>query len=607
MHFFLANPAGLWALLSLPAILAIHFLQERAQRVRVSTLFLLEHVWPESVGGMRWERLRQSLALWMQLLAALLITWMLSEPRWIRQDASQTLVVVLDSSVSMSAFKKETRALLDAQLSRWARRSHETVWHLIESDRRKPTLYVGQDLRRLLEAFDGWQPSLGDHSPDEALLTARELTKNRQGVVVFVTDRKVPIASDIAILSAGHPLDNVGFAGLTLPPQAPGETVKWRALVKNYGHTAQQKQWWIEPSHPTSAEPEKRPITLEPGQTVVLEGSFAEKEDRLTLVLTPDAFTTDDRMPIQRPQLRTLTVDLRVGGPSGDLLRKMLGALDAVQLQTPAPTDPPADVTITEIGAATTGNAIQIAGPDPEGTELNASPTIAEDHPLTRDLNWIGLLTAKPQALLVGYLDEPLLWKGDQSLALIRNTKKADGHRQRRLLLNWDLANSNAAHWPAVLIMLQRFFAQERLAKSGHWADNFETGQSIPMAPDTSATKAPITLKYNGKTTPFEGHSPENPVFFTVERGGPAIVTGAAHFADTRQADFSNMEPLNTLEDRAWQAALNQSESDALIPLWLVLTLGCLMLSWYRRQRPGLQTEPDLPPALIQSSGPAAP
>ena len=56
MRLVLANPAGLWALMAIPLVLLIHFLQEQSRRVRVSTLFLLERVQPESVGGARLER-----------------------------------------------------------------------------------------------------------------------------------------------------------------------------------------------------------------------------------------------------------------------------------------------------------------------------------------------------------------------------------------------------------------------------------------------------------------------------------------------------------------------------------------------------------------------
>ena len=53
------NPAAAWALLAIPAILAIHLLQRRARRVLVSTLFLLPQQPARSLGGRSLERYTQ--------------------------------------------------------------------------------------------------------------------------------------------------------------------------------------------------------------------------------------------------------------------------------------------------------------------------------------------------------------------------------------------------------------------------------------------------------------------------------------------------------------------------------------------------------------------
>jgi len=42
MNLILTNPLGLLALLSIPALIIIYFLQRRAKVIPVSTLFLLE-------------------------------------------------------------------------------------------------------------------------------------------------------------------------------------------------------------------------------------------------------------------------------------------------------------------------------------------------------------------------------------------------------------------------------------------------------------------------------------------------------------------------------------------------------------------------------------
>src|SRR6266852_6859515 len=100
-----ANPWGFLALLGVPAILAIHFLQRESRRVVSSTVFLLEQLSPVSARGRRIERLRNSIPLWLQLLAVLLLAWLLAQPRWLRKDSTQRVIAVLDSSVSMTAFR----------------------------------------------------------------------------------------------------------------------------------------------------------------------------------------------------------------------------------------------------------------------------------------------------------------------------------------------------------------------------------------------------------------------------------------------------------------------------------------------------------------------
>ena len=84
----LANPAALWGLLALPALVAIHFLQQCARRVETSTRFLIDALAPESAGGRTWDRFIHSRTFWLQALAALLLVWVWTGPRWPRADSS---------------------------------------------------------------------------------------------------------------------------------------------------------------------------------------------------------------------------------------------------------------------------------------------------------------------------------------------------------------------------------------------------------------------------------------------------------------------------------------------------------------------------------------
>ncbi len=99
------NPLGFLALAGIPAVLFIHLLQVRSRLVRVTTLFLLEPRAFERESGRKIERLRTPLLLWLQLLAVVAATWLLVEPRWLREDTTLRVVLVVDGSASMSAYR----------------------------------------------------------------------------------------------------------------------------------------------------------------------------------------------------------------------------------------------------------------------------------------------------------------------------------------------------------------------------------------------------------------------------------------------------------------------------------------------------------------------
>jgi len=596
-----ANPTGFWALAGIPLVLLIHFLQEKSRRVRCSTLFLLDRVKPESVGGARIERLRNSVPLWLQLLAVAAIAWLLAEPRWIRRESRQTVVLVLDSSASMSAFKKETRALLRHRLSRWAGTAAHTDWHLLESAARSPRLYAGTELAALLDAFDRWEPAKGTHAPDAALLTARGLVRNHTGIVIFVTDRRAEVPADVALMSAGEPIENIGIAGGNVssgralhdgdeassdPGSRAAAAPSWRVLVKNYGRERQEREWWLD-DESKKMQGTKHKLVIEPGQSIILEGRLPPGVERMTLMLGADRFSWDDRLPLQKPKPRMVRAAVRLPGAAGDLMSRILAALEGVEPGSPTP-----DLVVDELGNATETDGVLLGGSVAESGTLDPAWVAAEDHRLTRDLAWSGLLCGRPTELTLVEGDVPLLWKGNRALALLRHGVTTDGKQVQRLILNWDLAQSNAARVPALPVMLQRFIEVVRERKAEPWAGNFETGQRIEIAthPSQAATEgrasgSKLELRADGAMSAFDGWTPDRPGFFEVLENGKVFISGAAHFADTREADFRAAEPLDTSEQRRIETALKQSEADSWSPLWVLFLAGCFVGAWAWRGR----------------------
>ena len=183
----LANPAGLWALLGLPAVLAIHFLQRRAREQPVSTLFLLEKTQRESISGRRFDRLMNSVPLWMQLVAVMLLTWVLVEPRYQKARSTQRVAVVLDASASMSVFLEPLKEALAGCLPELQGPASALELTLFESSSDLAKLYTGASVHEALARLDAWQPAAGLEDPTAALRLARSLV-GREGSVIYATD-----------------------------------------------------------------------------------------------------------------------------------------------------------------------------------------------------------------------------------------------------------------------------------------------------------------------------------------------------------------------------------------------------------------------------------
>ena len=150
----LANPLGLLALLGIPALLAIHFLQRKAVELPVSTLFLLERTQRDATNGRRLERIIPSIPLWMQLLAVALLAWFLAEPRFQKSRSVQRIAVVLDSSASMGVFKNQAIATLTEVLPKFQGPASTVELTVMDSTPSRPRLYAGSSVTELKEILN---------------------------------------------------------------------------------------------------------------------------------------------------------------------------------------------------------------------------------------------------------------------------------------------------------------------------------------------------------------------------------------------------------------------------------------------------------------------
>lgn len=593
----LGNPWGLLGLLGVPAILAIHLLQRRAVIVPASTLFLLEQCARESEGGNRVERLRNSLPLWLQLLAVLTLTWLLTQPRRVAEHAVRRVAVVVDGSASMRAAKPRLLESLPRDLETLSTIAVRTEYFLIDSRSREERLYHGMDLAELRRALEAWTPSAGAHDPAPALQLARGLAGN-EGLALYVTDHAQEIPPFGARLYAcGAPVENAGIAGVSVE-EADGRMV-WRAVLRNYGKQPQTR-WWSVESGTLKTAPVS--VTLPPGAVKQVSAPFPDGVSELTLTLSPgDAFDLDDRAAVLRPRPKTVRVspppEEAARPPEERLVTAMFSSLPGVALTA---NDAEADLLARRFNALNPelppkpaclfvyGDSDPAAGPAP----LMTGAVLVERHPLTDGLNWQSLLCRESVSIPPLESDEPLVWQGNRALVFLRGPE-----RERRLCFNFDFPGSNARRLPATIVTLHRFLEETRRGMIAEEHLLAECGQALNPVADTGADAPPLTVvtefasgKKLERLLPVSQagltRAPDEPGFLEVRQGDRLLLRAAAHFADVREADFSKAETRADLREARAETLKRHTSEDAAWRVWVLVLLALIGAGWWFLSRP---------------------
>ena len=569
-----ANPLGLLALLGIPAVLAIHFLQRKAKELPVSTLFLLEQTRREAASGRRFDRLIPSIPLWMQLLAVLILAWFLSEPRYPKSGSIQRVAIVMDSSASMEVFKTTAIESLTEILPDLQGPASEIQITVLESAPNRPRLYAGSSINELKATLEAWQARDGPIDPTQALRLGRSLV-SREGTVIYLTDTPVsPLPFDARLLAVGEPIENVGFTGVSFTT-TEGALV-WRALVKNNGSKPADRTWSIQTS---GGSTDARPLHLEPGALVTLQAAFPSAAESVRIVLSGDRFPLDDVLPLVAPKPKPIALFAATSPAFAPLAEKLLHALDSAETTNDASA---ADLSIASYNpldpVSSAGNTIIFVEDETRTGAWLKGGIVAEAHPLMDGLNWQSLLARETIQLERKPTDTVLLWQDKRALIFLR---ESNGTRQ--LLFNFDPSLSNAEKQPAFIVLLHRFAESIRAAKIAPVSENLETGQALAI---TSDPQLPLTVTATDPSgIPLTSiHSPQSsiptPGFMTVRQGDLTLLNAAVHFGDPREADFSACAA-SDLQGVANTTAIEQhTRPDPLWRIWILILLGALLVSW---------------------------
>ncbi len=610
MNIVLTNPAGFFALLGIPAIILIHFLQRQAKVLPVSTLFLLAHTQRESVSGRRFDRLTNSVPLWLQILMVLLLTWLLVLPRYIKPSSTQQIALVLDSSASMSVFKDSLADHLRAKLPGLRGSASRLQIYIFESLEDQPVIYAGEDLDEALASLESWSPSSGLIEPDNSLRLARSRI-NREGILIYVTDSSPgDLPFDANFLSIGEPRDNIGFTGLGF--EATENSIRWKALLRNYSKSAQDRTWSV--IFPDGRESPPKRISLEANSITTISSIFPSNATRIEVRITPDDFTLDDELHIVKPRPKTLqffealTGNYKSIGEKFGRFRNIEATNDFAQADLSLVTYDPVQPSLPS------GNGVIMVNEAARSGNYLRGQIVAEKHPLMDGVNWQPLQVRESIQIQLNETDQILLWKGDRPLIALRTsvappTAKSKGpQRIQQLIFNFDLTLSNAEQLECTAVLLHRFTEDLRKLKIASESINTEMGQPLQIAFRKSSDSPPLVLNRFGSEQQVTEENPliipvaqagflkapRTPGFFRISQGDELLLESGCHFADTREANLLNCmseERISTLGGEAIDRTTNE---DHLWRLWTILIIVSLLTSWhFIKDRPNDTREAD--------------
>ncbi len=582
----LTNPWGLLALLGIPAVLLIHFLQRQARVIPVSTLFLLEQTQRESTSGRRFDRLTNSVPLWLQLLMVLLLTWLLVEPRYKSKTSTQQVAIVLDSSASMSVFHKELLDALADEFPKLKGPASQLQIYLLTSDPNEPLLYSGDEAEQALAVLEEWSPTAGALDPNAALRLARSRIRS-EGLLIYVTDNleRTELPFDAQLLSVGKPTDNLGFTGLSFSEDGKN----WQATVRNYADKEVSRGWQV--LFPDGSLSEERQLSLSADGITTLTGSFPTGADYVTVKLAPDAFTLDDQLPIVNPEPKTLATLSELPPKFKDFEKRFLSFFP--NLENDASEEP--DLTLSAydplLPIIPETHSIITINETARSRKFLTGGLVAEPHPLTQGLNWQALQSRETIPFPITASDEVLLWQGQRPLIVLREVLPSESEQvnkpSKHLIFNFDLSLSNALKLPSTVILLHRFTSGLREQKIAFEALNTETNQELTFARDPGQKlilRQPAddgTLKTSQQPANEVLRAPNLPGYFEVAQGETILLKSASHFADTREADLRGAESQNELTRLTASAVDQNTSEDKWWPLWVFATLAALLAAWH--------------------------
>ena len=461
---YFANPLGLLGLLGVPVILAIHLFRQRFPPLVIAGAHLWGVESRVTTAGRKLDRLPVTATLILELLAALLLSLGLSQPRIGMSADVSHLIVALDDSASMQASPSGQPTVRDRVIAELENRMQgpgsSALITLIRSGPQPMLLGKrGMTWSEARTALNEWQPLASEHDFRPAWDEAAQVA-GLEGRFLFLTDSipdaETELPGNLELLALGRPLENVAIsaAGWDFDSQAAEGELFFR--VANYGRQAQM----VAVTAAASGNPlfERSTEIAAGGETpfhFAVPGGLGGLD--LEIAVDGDGLQLDNRVTLIEPKIRTVHADIDLpSSADNDLVRRVLSVLPDVELASSTQTDllisganqQPDSIPRQwwfGMGPLATGDAGTV-----ESTAVTGPYILNKQHPLLEGITMNGVIWGGIQqtdlelTLLVSCNRRPLL----AQLSNLETTA---------FLMNIDLAQSNIMRtldWPVLLANL---------------------------------------------------------------------------------------------------------------------------------------------------------
>ena len=224
----LLQPMAAWAALAVPALVLLYLLKQRYEERQVPSIALWKRVMTQWEAAHPWQRWRNTLLFFLQLLALMLMILALMKPVWRTAGSGRNIMVILDASMSMKAnengktrfeqAKERIKTMID-QLD-----AHEHMSLIVSGIQNDVIILNESDKGLLTNLLNQIQPENGTNELEQAVLLAQSLQDDENpDAIILLSDQSIVLESEgVWIENMAQGADNVAVKSVSYAKMESG-------------------------------------------------------------------------------------------------------------------------------------------------------------------------------------------------------------------------------------------------------------------------------------------------------------------------------------------------------------------------------------------------